>query len=170
MNANNQAVINATTFPLTAYTPVITAASSAPSTGSGLNAGGRGQYQDFQGFVTGCFIVEFWNPGVAVGSGEYGVSLPFPVDGSFHTVGTNLNDSSGALSIIGEGYVLDISAVATSGSVALDAVTVAGVSYVRMLTEAFTSPAKTARVVRDSMPFALSDGDCVSGQFYYKRI
>lgn len=170
--ANDLKIENNINLTLVPYTPVLTATTSAPNMGSGVGppAGGAiGQYQNLNGFIMGNFSCNFVDPGVAVGSGEYAISLPFVVDNTFHTVGTTFNDSTGSLSCIGEGYICDISAVAASGSVALDVVTVAGVSYARMVTEAFTAPAKTAKVFRDSMPFAVATGDCLNGHFVYKK-
>lgn len=157
-------------YRLTAYTPTIVAATTAPTLGASGNI--RGEYTELQGFVWGCIIVEFTGAGITVGSGEYGLSLPFPADGSFHIVGTTLADSTslgGTQSIIGEGYISDVSAIATSGSVALDVVTVAGVSYVRLLPDIFTAPVKTSRFMRDNMPFAVADGDKFTCQFFYKK-
>jgi|SRR5882724_2361888 len=168
--ANNLKVENNINIPLTSYTPVLTATTSAPNSGSGVGAGPKGQYQNLNGFIMGSFSVDFVDPGVAVGSGEYAFSLPFVVDNTFHIVGTTFNDATGSLSCIGEGYILDISAVATSGTASLDVVTVAGVSYARIWTEAFTAPVKTARVFRDSMPFAVATGDNINGHFLYKKL
>jgi hypothetical protein len=163
---NNLIIIDKTDVNLTSYNPVLVGQTTAPQVGAGSK---RGEYQDAQGFVTASFSIEFLNAGIVVGSGEYGISLPFPVDGTYHNVGSALNSATGTFSVIGEGYVFDSSSVAGGGSVALDVVTIAGVSYVRMITEAFTSPAKTSRVFRDAMPFTLADSDKWSGLVFYKR-
>ena len=151
------------------YSPVLAAQTTPPS--YGINGSANGEYIDFGGFIFGSLIITFNTSGggVTSGSGEYGISLPFPVDGSFHTVGTAFNQAPGSFSVIGEGYYYDASAADTSGSAALDVVTVGGVSYLRMLTEAHTSPAKTSRMFRDSMPFAMADQDRFIADFFYRR-
>jgi hypothetical protein len=166
---NNTKIETGINVPLTAYTPVLTAATTAPNMGTGVGAGAVGQYQNYNGIIQGSFVCSFVDTGVAVGSGEYAVSLPFPVDATFHSVGTSFAATPGSFSVVGEGYYLDISAVATSGSAAIDVVTVSGVSYVRFLTEVHTTPAKTSRLFKDSMPFAVATGDCLSGNFIYKK-
>lgn len=163
---NNTAIENNSTITLTSYTPTLLAQTTNPNTGVGAL---RGEYQNIQGFITGSFIIDFTDPGVAAGSGEYGVSLPFVADGSFHSVGANFNDVPGAFSVIGEGFIMDNSAVATSGFVALDVITKSGVSYARLLTELFTAPAKTSRFMTNTMPFTVATGDCFSGSFFYKK-
>lgn len=163
---NNLLLQTETNKALNSYTPTLLGNASTPNVGAGRI---RGEYQDLMGFVVGAFVVEFTTPGITVGSGEYGISLPFPVDSGYHAVGSVLNNTPGFFDVIGEGFISDASAAATSGSVAIDAVTIAGVSYARLLTEAHTAPVKTARVFRDNMPFAVADGDRLSGNFMYKR-
>lgn len=161
---NNLILIDKTDVNLLAYTPVLTAQTTPPSVGTGFT---EGEYMDFQGFIIGTFAVEFFDAGITVGNGEYGISLPFPVDGAYHSVGTALNQSTGTFSCIGEGYIWDNSSVGSSGSVALDAVTFGGVSYARLVTE--THALKTSRVFRDSMPFAVANNDKFTGGFIYKK-
>ena len=161
---NNLIIIDKMDVNLTTYSPTLTAHTTAPNKGTGNT---DGEYCDVQGFVFGNFIVEFFDAGITVGSGEYGVSLPFPVDATYHSVGTALNDAMGAFSVIGEGSIWDNSSVGNSGSVALDVVTVGGVSYVRLCLETFAG--KTSPVFRDSMPFAVANNDKFTGQFFYKR-
>lgn len=161
---NNAILLNKTNIPVVAYTPVIVGQTTSPSLGVGTI---KGEYVQVQNFVVGTFSMEFLDPGVTVGSGEYGFSLPFPVDGVFHTVGTALNNSTGTNSCIGEGFTWDNTAVANCGTVAIDAVTVAGVSYARLVTEAIAG--KTSRVFRDSMPFALADADKFTCNFFYRK-
>lgn len=164
---NNVIIIDQSDINLLTYTPAIAAQTTAPSIGAGTI---RGEYQDMLGFVTGSFAIEFLDPGVTVGSGEFAISLPFVVDNVFHSVGTAFNATPGPFSVVGEGYIMDSSVVAQSGHIALDVVTVSGTSYVRMLTEAHTTPVKTSRIVRDSMPFALATGDTFIGSFFYKKL
>lgn len=161
---NNIVIVAETNIVLTSYTPVLTAFTTPPSVGTGFT---EGEYVDIQGFVSGSFSIEFFDVGIAVGSGEYGISLPFPADATYHTVGNALNNNTGTNSCIGEGYVWDNSSVGLSGSVALDVVTVAGVSYARLITE--THVGKTSRVFRDSMPFAVANNDKITGTFFYKK-
>lgn len=164
---NNLIIIDKTDITLQTYVPVIRAQTTNPTQGSG--GAQLGDYQDIEGFIIGRFLISFFSAGITAGSGEYGISLPAVADGSFHTVGTAFNSTPGSFSVIGEGYINDSSAVATSGSVALDVVTVSGVSYARLLTELFTAPAKTSRFMRDAMPFTVADGDIFTGNFCYKK-
>ena len=80
-----------------------------------------------------------------------------------------MNANPGQYSIIGEGYIYDASALATSGALAIDVVTVAGVSYMRLITEVFTAPVKTSRFVRDLMPITMAHQDRFTGNFIYKK-
>lgn len=163
---NNFIIADEVDIPTVTYTPSLNALTTPPSAGAGTRLG---QYQDIHGFIMGSFKISFTDPGVSSGNGFYGISLPVPADGSFHTLGNAFDTGTGSPSVIGEGYILDISAVATSGSVALDLVSVGGVSYARLLTEAFTSPAKTSRLFTNAMPFTLANGDVFTGSFFYKR-
>lgn len=164
---NNAIIEDKTNIPITSYTPVITAQTTPPNLGAGSAASSLGNYQLCRGWVWGNFKMVVTGAGIAVGSGEYGISLPFPVDGTFHSVGTALNGTVGSFSCIGDGYIYDSSAIATSGAIALDVVTVAGVSYVRLITEQHAG--KTSRAFRDSMPFAIAANDQFTGQFFYKK-
>lgn len=161
---NNTIIETETDIALTSYTPSFIAQTTNPSVGAGDVVG---EYQDINGFVQGHFIIRFIDPGVAVGSGEYGISLPFPADGSFHVVGTALSNGAGLLSCIGEGYVWDNNVVDGSGTVAIDVVTVAGVSYARLITETFAG--KTSAIFRNAMPFTVVNGDRLTANFFYKR-
>lgn len=163
---NNTKMRTNTTYTLTSYTPVIKGSTSDPNIGAGSI---RGEYQNLQGFIMGSATVEFIDPSVAAGSGVYAISLPFPVDGSFHTVGSSFTTNPGANSVIGEGFIQDNSAVATSGVVALDVVTISGISYVRLITEFYTSPAKTSPFMTNTMPFTVATADCFSINFFYKK-
>jgi hypothetical protein len=162
---NKLIIIDQMDITLSTYTPVIAAQTTAPSLGAGTS---KGEYQDIQGIIMGSFLLEFVDPGVTVGSGEYGISLPFTADNTFHNVGTAFNATPGSFSVIGDGYIYDSGGVATAFA-SLDVVTVGGVSYVRLLTEAHTAPAKTSRIARDSMPVALGTLDKFVGNFIYKR-
>lgn len=164
---NNLIIIDQADINLVSYTPVVGAQTTAPNLGTTGSV--SGEYMDVQGIIFGSFIITFGGTGITVGSGEYGISLPFPVDGTYYNSGSSFDNNPGSLHVIGEGYIFDSSAVATSGSVALDTITVAGVSYVRLLTELFTAPAKTSRQFRDSMPFAVADSDRFIGSYVYKR-
>jgi hypothetical protein len=161
---NNILIAAAMSFPLTAYTPTIIATTTAPTLGTGNI---RGEYQDLRGIIQGTFVVEFLDAGITAGTGEYGIKLPFPVDGAHHVVGALLTDTTGTPDCIGDGYVWDNSTVATSGTVALDAVTIAGVSYARLVTETFVG--KTNRVVGSGMPFTVANLDRLTGSFCYKK-
>jgi hypothetical protein len=146
------------------YNPTVIGQTANPNVGTGTKVG---QYQDFQGFVMGQFVISFFDAGILPGTGEYGFSLPFPVDGAFHSVGTALNNGVGTQSIIGEGYVYDNSSVGGSGSCAVDCVTIAGVSYARLIPETYTG--KTAAVVGSVGPFSVANNDKMGGSFWYKR-
>jgi hypothetical protein len=160
---NNQLIIARMNLPVTSYTPTIKGQTSDPNTATSIL---QGAYQDIQGIIIGSFRLVFVT-GITVGSGEYGIALPFPADTSYHSVGTAFNHAVGSLSIIGEGYIHQGSTVNNSGSVALDVVTVAGVSYARLLFENFAG--KTSRVVRDTQPWSIANGNNFSGSFIYKK-
>lgn len=161
---NNLIIADRTDIGLAYYTPSVIGHLSNPSVGVGAT---DGQYQDIDGFIMGNFRITFVDPGVAAGSGEYGFSLPFLADGTFHTAQTALNATVGVASCIGEGYYFDASAVATSGIAAVDLVTIGGTSYARLITEAFTG--KTNRVFALANPLTFANGDRVSANFFYKR-
>lgn len=163
--ANNLIITDKTDINTLTYTPTIVGTTLAPSLGTGLI---KVDYWLHMGMVWGNIVVEFSGGTVTVGNGEYGISLPLLVDNVFHSVGTGLTAAPGQYSVIGEGNINDASASNTSGLVAIDAVTIAGVSYARLITEAHTSPVKTSRIVRDSMPFAVTGSDRFNFNFCYK--
>jgi len=167
-NDNNIIITDKSDVNLVTYTPVLVGQTTAPQVGAGGSS--RGEWQEFQGFIFGSFNVEFGAAGLVVGSGEYGISLPVPIDNAYHNVSSALNASIGSFACLGEGYIFDNSNVSLSGTCALDAVTIAGVSYVRMVLEQFSVPAKTARVFRDAMPSTVATGDTWLGSFCYKKL
>lgn len=144
-------------------TPAFVGRVSNPSVGAGSISL---EFIDYEGFVFGNCKIIFTNPGVSVGSGEWGIELPFDVH-SYHAAGTALNDNPGQFDCIGEGYYMDVSAVATSGTLAIDVVNVGGVSYARLITETFTG--KAARVVGSASPVAIADGDAINFNFAFKK-
>lgn len=145
----------------------------AQTTNPNLGAGAATcEFVDIQGIVMGSFKVTFVDPGITAGSGEYGIELPFELDASFHAVGSALNAAPGQYSVIGNGYIYDSSAVATSGAVAIDAVTISpgsGKSFARLITEVFTAPGKTSRLVTHAQPFTPANGDTLEGFFIFKK-
>jgi len=159
---NNLILIDKMEIDLVTYTPVLNSSGSSPTLGAGTI---RGEYQNIQGFIVGTFVVEF-GAGCTVGTGDYGVSLPFPGDATFHSI-TGAGTAPGNASCIGEGYVRDDSANATCGSVALDIVDIGGNSYARLITE--TYPGKTQRTFGPNMPFTLANLDKWTGSFFYKK-
>lgn len=163
---NNQIIISKANIQVVSYAAVLIGPSTNPNVGAGSITA---EYIDFQKIIFGEFVIKFTAPGVAdgTGTGAYGISLPFLADNTFHTVGSSLNDNPGNASCIGEGYFVDSSAVNTSGMCALDVITTGGVSYARMMPEAYTG--KTVRFVGPSAPVALADGDGMTGSFIYKR-
>lgn len=164
---NNDILASKMDIVLQTYTPTIIGQTSNPSLGAGV---AKGDYINFEGYVMGNFVIPFVDPGVAAGSGEFGIRLPLVVDNSYHTVGTALNGAVGTNSVIGNGYMYDSSAIVSSGAFAIDAVTIAGVSYARLITEIFSVPAKTARVITSSQPFVPATGDAYNGFFIYKKL
>jgi hypothetical protein len=164
---NNVIVIAETTIPITSYTPAFITATTQPNVGAGFK---QGEYSEFQGFIFGLFTISFVDPGIVVGTGvgsAYGISLPFPVDPVFHTVGAALNDVPGLASCIGEGYIRDDSSVALSGTVALDVVTIASVSYARLITENYAT--KTSRFWEPNTPPTMATQDQITAQFWYRK-
>lgn len=164
---NNTIIETVANTSLLSYTPVVTAFTTPPNFGSGSAGLNLGFYQVCQGWVWGNFRMACNGSGISVGSGNYGFSLPLPADGSFHTVGSTLNATEGDCSLIGDGYIYDASADATSGNIGLDVVTVSGVSYARLLTEVHSG--KTSRVFKDSMPFVIAADDQFTANFLYKK-
>jgi len=165
-SANNNIMINKTNFPLQAYGSIIVGKTSNPSYGAG---GIRFDYQEFQGFTWGTFVVVFLDPGVSAGSGEYGIRLPYVADSSYHAVGTALDWIPGFNHVIGEGYAQDASATGNSGICAIDIVTVGGVSYARLATGAYSG--KTGRCIGGGTgPFTVADQDKLTGSFFYKHV
>lgn len=160
---NNLIVVDKMEVNYVTYTPTFIGSGSNPSVGAGTI---QGEYIVFQDIVIGN-IACVCAAGVANGAGNYGLSLPFLADTSFHTVAAALTDNPGAASVIGEGYLSDNSAVATSGTVAVDVATVAGVSYARLVLETFVG--KTNRLFANGSPFTLATGDQWSLNFMYKK-
>jgi len=164
MEDNNLIIIDKMDVVMTFYNPAFIAQTVNPNVGTGTRVG---QWIDFQGFVIGQFVMSFFDAGIVPGTGEYGFALPFPADATFHSVGTALNNGVGTQSVIGEGYVYDNSSVGGSGTCAVDVVTVAGVSYARLIPETFTG--KAAAVVGAASPFVPANNDKMGGSFMYKR-
>lgn len=162
---NNLIIIDKMDVNLVAYTPTFICSATNPNLGVGTI---QAEYSDVQGIVFGVFSLVFTDPGVAAGTGTgaYGISLPFTVDAGFHTVGTSLSDVPGAASCIGEACIID-NTVALGGTLALDVVTITGVSYMRLVTETYAG--KTATYVTPGSPMTFASGDKVSGQFMYKK-
>lgn len=165
MEDNNTILIDKMDINISTYTPVVRAQTTNPNLGTGET---KGEYIDFQGIIIGNAMFKFLDSGISAGVGEYGVSLPFPVDGSFHAVGSALNDIP-QYSVIGEGHCYDASNINSSGSFAVDAVTISGVSYARMITEVYTVPTKTSRFITHDRIFVPVSGDGFTLNFWYKK-
>lgn len=162
---NNTIIANKMNFSSVSYTPAFVGRLSNPNIGS---TGQKfGEYFEAQGFIFGTFTIIISGTGIAGGSGEFGISLPTLVDSTFHIVGSALNDTPGTPSVIGEGQLVDASAVNTSGTVAIDVVTIGGVSYARLVNETYAG--KTGYFFGSSTPFVIADGDRFSGNFFYKK-
>jgi hypothetical protein len=143
-----------------------------PTTNPSFGASGSvtAEYYEFEGWVFGGFVVRIAGAGVAVGSGTgaYGISLPFRVNSTFHNISASLNADPGFLSVVGEGYIGDASAVNTSGTCAIDVITIGATSYARMIPEAYAG--KASRFFGPNFPTAIADGDGFSGNFIYKKL
>jgi len=162
---NNSIIQDKMDITLTTYTPTIIASVTPPNLGA--SAVFTGEYIEVQGYIFGTFTGLVLGSGIAAGSGNYGIKLPVVADGAFHSVGTTLTDTPGIPTCIGEGYIYDDSAIATSTPCALDVVTVAGVSYARLITEQFTG--KAALMFGSASPAAIAVNDAFSGSFNYKK-
>lgn len=162
---NNLIIEDAMDIGITSYTPSFICTTTNPNLGAGSIAG---EWSLVGGFVFGSFVIQFLDPGTApgTGTGAYGISLPVPADGAFHSVGTTLSDQPGVASCIGEGHIID-NTVALGGTVALDVVTVAGTSYARLITETFVG--KTAAFFTAGMPMSFATNDKITGSFFYKK-
>lgn len=148
------------------YTPALIGSAGNPSVGAGSI---KGEYQSVGNFCFGTVVISFIDPGVAAGSGVWGVSLPFVADSSFHSVAATLQagaDTPGKASCIGEAQLVDSSSVANSGSAAVDVATVSGTSYMRMVLETFTG--KTGNLMSATQPFVVATGDRMALSFAYK--
>lgn len=161
---NNVAINAAAALTLTNYVPVLTSSGTAPSIGAGV---ATGQYQNLNGFILGNACIPFIDPGVSVGTGNYGISLPVLADATFHTINAGIG-SALTNSVIGEGYTWDNSTGNTSGTVAVDIVSSGGVHYGRMIPEAYTTPTKTSKLVSANLPFTAVDQDFFVINFFYK--
>jgi hypothetical protein len=161
---NNLIIIDKMDVNYVTYAPTFVGAAANPSVGAGTI---QGEYFQFQDIIIGSIAVTI-GAGLAVGNGNYGFLLPFMPDLTFHTVATALSDNAGVASVVGEGYLTDNSAVATSGTVAVDLCTVGGTTpYARLVLETFVG--KTARVFGNGQPFTLAIGDQWSFNFVYKK-
>lgn len=164
---NNQAFLAAANKPITTYTSLIKATTTDPNIGTlGVI---QAEYQDLQGIIMGSIVILVSGTGISAGSGEYGFKLPLPADPVFHTVGNAFNVLPGAPSVIGEGYIFDSNTVITSGTFAVDVVTVAGVSYGRLISFAYTTPAKTTRIVGSVESSVMAASDRYLVNFMYKK-
>lgn len=165
---NNTILLNNVPYLYQSYTPTLIGATTAPSVGAGTQ---QGQYADILGFIRGQVRLIFTDPGVLAGSGEWGIKLPVPVDPVYHTVGNGLVDTAGSIvgqnSCIGEGYLHDASTPANCSTCAVDCVTIAGVSYARLIIEGIGT--KTNRVFASSSPFTVVTTDAISFNFFYRK-
>lgn len=163
---NNLIIVDKMDVNFLSYTPTFVGPTTNPNVGAGSISG---EYFEIAGYIFGSFVVRILTPGFADGTGvgSYGIKLPTLVDTAFHTVGTNLDDTVGALSCIGEGYLRDSSANNTTGTLALDVVQFGGNAYARMITDAIVG--KTSRTFSPGSPFSLADSDRFSGSFFYKK-
>lgn len=162
---NNVIITANATIVNTSYTPAVIATTVNPNLGVAPVV--SAEYINFRGFIFGSFNIIAGATGVSAGTGNYGIALPFPADGAFHTIGTALTDTIGLLSVVGEGYAYDDSAVAGSTTCAVDIVTIAGVSYARLIPESIAG--KTSALVGSASPFVFSANDALSGSFCYKK-
>lgn len=162
---NNIIIADQMDIALTAYTPTWIASSSNPNVGAGSI---KGEYCKMNGIIWGSFVIRCTDPGTAQGSGAaaFGISLPELLDNTYHTLGTTLADTPGTASVVGEGYMTDNSSVGSSGTVAFDVIRISGVDYMRPITEAYSG--KTVRWFGPLFPFAIADGDGLTGTFIYK--
>lgn len=87
--------IKAELFNQNTYVPTLTASTTNPTLGSGSTQ--SGWWKRIDNMVRGGAFVRFGTSGVAVGSGTYFVSLPFPADSTF-MLGS---DSNGLGSVVG---------------------------------------------------------------------
>ncbi len=169
LHEDNKVIItNKMTLPAPqSYAATIVGPTTNPAVGSTGSI--TAEYYEFEGWVFGNFTAKFGGVGISSGSGTggYGISLPFQANATFHNLGNSLNSLPGGIAVVGEGYFNDASAVATSGTFAIDLLTITGVSYARMLPEGYAG--KTVRFIGASAPVALADGDAFSGNFVYKK-
>jgi hypothetical protein len=164
-DGNNFIIEAKATTEITTYTPTFIASTTDPAVGSTGSI--QGEYYDFQGYIVGSVVIKFNGAGISSGVGSYAISLPAVADGAFHNVGAAIPTVPGTFSCIGEGYVSDASSVATSGSVSVDVITIAGTSYARLNTETYVG--KTTRLFAAGQPFSFAAGDQVSFNFIYKK-
>lgn len=162
---NNVIIAAQAEIPINTYTPILTAQTTPPNVGAGSI---KGQWQDIQGIIFGGFTIDLLDPGVFAGVGEWAISLPVVMDNVYHQMGGGINSVPGALDIIGEGYLYDLSSTNASGSCALDAVNSGGVSYVRMILEGYAT--KANRLYQTGNPFTPVTGDKFVGTFVYKKL
>ncbi len=160
---NNTIIENEVNVLYTPYSPTLTASTTPPSVGAGFISG---EYRDLNGFVLGSFKAEF-EAGMTAGTGVWGFALPFTADAAFHSVGSSLTATPGDNDIIGIAYMFDTSGVDSSGPAAIDVVTIAGVSYARLLLSAYAG--KTQYAYQAGSPFTAAAGDKFTGTFGYKR-
>jgi len=162
---NNLIIEDVTDINLITTTPAVIGATTNPNFGAGA---AQLEYSNVEGFIFGTFSIAAIDPGVApgTGTGAYGIALPFLADVTFHVVGATLTDVPGVAHCIGEGYMIDANSIPFSGTFALDIVHIAGVAYLRMITEGYTG--KTVLWVGPSTPNAIATGDSFTGTFMYK--
>lgn len=165
LQEDNNTIIEAhANIDLSPYTPTLTAATTAPTLGTGGSA--VGEYRILNEFILGTFKLAFGTtPGA--GTGIWGFALPFAADNSFHVVGSSLTTGFGDNDIIGTGYMFDATSTDASGPAALDVVTISAVSYVRFLIGAYVG--KATHAYSPGNPFTVASTDTFTGSFAYKR-
>lgn len=147
--------ILAVSFNQGTYVPVLTAATTNPTLGSGSTA--AGWWKRLDEMIFGEAQIRFGTSGVVAGSGTYAVSLPFAANTSFEVASGSL----GIGSTIGGGAIRDNSAV-TAGSRQLVIVLASTTTVLLGIGDG------TALAVTDAVPFVWAASDGISINFAYQ--
>jgi hypothetical protein len=142
-------------FDLGTYVPVLTATTTNPTLGSG--SAQSGWWQRCNNLIIGGAFIRFGTSGVAIGSGNYQISLPFPADTAFMIAAGGLGTSS----VIGDGLVRDNSSVTANSrqfSTYLDTTT----------TMLLALANGTNLVITESVPFTFAASDALTVNFTYQ--
>lgn len=162
---NNIILTQKMTFNTSSYTPVLTLAGAVQSLGTSGVA--TGSYYEFNGWIHGSFIYTRGTgvSGITGSTNLLGISLPVPVNGTYHRVGSSFTNQPADCDVLGSGYYLCSTDVNKSSGGAIDVIFSSGTYYARMYCEQTTG----IPFILDGNNSLFAPGDGFTANFFYKR-